>query len=110
MRGGYANDPRLPIVGDTVIIENDKYNITSIEGDRVIANGISYDPDKLISFSERGGKRRKSKRKQKWDKETIAVVASTLVIDKSIDPLGGKKMKRKSNTRKKPYGLKKRIR
>lgn len=105
MRGGYANNPRLPIVGDTVIIGNDRYNITSIEGDRVIANGISYDPDKLIS-SERGGNRRKSKCKLKRDKESITIVASTLVID----PSGGKKPKRKSHTRKKPYSLKKRIR
>ena len=201
MKGGYANDPRLPIVGDIVIIGNDKYNITSIEGDRVIANGISYDPDDLtldtdlsgtfgsapisptnsafgnaspigsFSFSEhdsinepaspqgsnmtsfdeqsesesfgtpgrqfndsddsdqttkatvtsRGGKRRKSKRKTKrklkWDnKETVAVVATTFAFDKATihptdlpDPSGGKP-KRKSNTRKKPYSLKKRIR
>jgi len=204
-RGGYKNDTRLPIVGDTVIIENDRYNITAIEGDRVIVNGESYDPNDLtldtdlsgsfdsvpnspttsafgnvspigspgsFSFSENdsmnelaspqgsdmtsldgqsaseysgsiglqlrgsedsdqttkptvsffGGKRRKSKRrtkrKLKWDnKATVAVVATTMAFDKTTmpptdlpEPAGGKKTKRKSNTRKKPRSLKKRVR
>ena len=47
-RGGYLNYPnRLPVIGDTVILDDGRYIITAIDGDRVIVRGESHNPDDL---------------------------------------------------------------
>jgi len=70
------------------------------------------------SDNTRGGKRLKTKRKVRWNnkttKATVAVVATTMALDKGLSPdsSGGKSKRKRSklSTRKKPRRLKQRVR